>query len=122
LKISPWLRAVPYQMLKFMGRGTRPDDYDRLFAALGRPQGTNVTTNIRQGDRQRAHENHPLPFVCTTNLMERLDPACLQPQRRLPVRSSQWLRDRQSRATACGDGRARRPTSPDLDPSDQGGR
>jgi transitional endoplasmic reticulum ATPase len=23
-------------------------------------------------------ENHPLPFVCTTNLMERLDPACLR--------------------------------------------
>ncbi len=56
LKTSPWLRAVPYQMLKFMGRGTRPDDYDRLFAALGRLQGTNVTTNIRQGDRQRAHQ------------------------------------------------------------------
>jgi plasmid replication initiation protein len=56
LRTSPWLRAVPYQMLKFMGRGTRPDDYDSLFAALGRLQGTNVTTNIRQGDRQHAHQ------------------------------------------------------------------
>jgi plasmid replication initiation protein len=56
LKTSPWLRGVPYQMLKFMDRGTRPDDYDRLFAALGRLQGTNVTTNIRQGDRRHAHQ------------------------------------------------------------------
>jgi plasmid replication initiation protein len=56
LKTSPWLRATPYQMLKFMRRGTRPVDYDRLFAALGRLQGTNVTTNIRQGDRQHAHQ------------------------------------------------------------------
>jgi len=56
LKTSPWLRGVPHQMLKFMGRGTRPDDYDRLFAALGRLQATNVTTNIRQGERQRAHQ------------------------------------------------------------------
>jgi hypothetical protein len=28
--------------------------------------------------RVRWMENHPLPFVCTTNLMERLDPACLR--------------------------------------------
>ncbi len=38
LKTSPWLRGVRYQMLKFMGRGTRHDDYVRLFAALGRLQ------------------------------------------------------------------------------------
>jgi plasmid replication initiation protein len=56
LKTSPWLRAPPYQILKFMGRGTRKDDYERLFAALGRLQGTNVTTNLRQGDRKRAHQ------------------------------------------------------------------
>jgi plasmid replication initiation protein len=56
LKTSPLLRAPPYQMLRFMGRGTRPDDYERLFAALGRLQGTNVTTNIRQGERRHAHQ------------------------------------------------------------------
>jgi plasmid replication initiation protein len=56
LKTSPLLRATPYQMLRFMGRGTRLDDYERFFAALGRLQGTSVTTNIRQGKRQVAHQ------------------------------------------------------------------
>jgi hypothetical protein len=41
----PTLRLC--QILKFMGRATRPNDYGRLFMALGQLQGTNATTNIR---------------------------------------------------------------------------
>ena len=48
LRPSRWIRATPYEILRFIGRGTSLNDYQRLKAALDRLQSTTVATSIRE--------------------------------------------------------------------------
>ncbi|CDZ68330.1 Conserved hypothetical replication initiator and transcription repressor protein [Neorhizobium galegae bv. orientalis] len=48
LRTSRRITATPYQILKFIGRGTSSRDYQRLKAALNRLQSTTISTTIRQ--------------------------------------------------------------------------
>src|SRR3569832_1785721 len=53
---SSWLMAAtPYEILRFIGRGTSLRDYQRLKAALDRLQSTSVATSIRQSNARRLH-------------------------------------------------------------------
>jgi plasmid replication initiation protein len=47
LRTSRLIVATPYQILRFVGRGTDNHSYDRLKAAFARLQSTTVTTSIR---------------------------------------------------------------------------
>lgn len=47
--------ARPYEILRFVGRGTSLRDYERLKAALDRLQSTTVATSIRQPTARRQH-------------------------------------------------------------------
>lgn len=47
--------ATPYEILRFIGRGTSLRDYQRLKAALDRLQSTTVSTSIRQPTEGRRH-------------------------------------------------------------------
>ena len=42
------MQATPYEILRFIGRGTSLRDYQRLKAALDRLQSTTVATSIRE--------------------------------------------------------------------------
>src|SRR5690625_3966992 len=42
------MQATPYEILRFIGRGTGSRDYQRLKAALDRLQSTTVATSIRE--------------------------------------------------------------------------
>jgi plasmid replication initiation protein len=55
LRTSRLMVATPYQVLKFIGRGTSLRDYQRLKAALDRLQSTTVSTSIRQPNEGRRH-------------------------------------------------------------------
>jgi plasmid replication initiation protein len=48
LRPSRLMRATPYEILRFIGRGTSLRDYQRLKAALDRLQSTTVATSIRE--------------------------------------------------------------------------
>jgi len=48
LPTSRLIRATPYEILRFIGRGTGLRDYQRLKAALDRLQSTSVATSIRE--------------------------------------------------------------------------
>ena len=52
---SRHIAATPHQILRFVGRGTGRDNYDRLKAALDRLQSTTVATSIRQQHQRRRH-------------------------------------------------------------------
>lgn len=52
---SRLMRATPYEILRFMGRGTSLRDYRRLKAALDRLQSTTVATSIRETTGRRLH-------------------------------------------------------------------
>ena len=52
---SRWIRATPYEILRFIGRGTSLRDYQRLKAALDRLQSTSVATSIRETTGRRLH-------------------------------------------------------------------
>ena len=52
---SRLMRATPYQILRFIGRGTSRRDYQRLRAALDRLQSTTVATSIRETTGRRLH-------------------------------------------------------------------
>ena len=52
---SRLMRATPYQILRFIGRGTSLRDYQRLKAALDRLQSTTVATSIRETTGRRLH-------------------------------------------------------------------
>ncbi len=52
---SRLMRATPYQILTFIGRGTSVRDYVRLKAALDRLQSTTIATSIRQRSGLRSH-------------------------------------------------------------------
>jgi plasmid replication initiation protein len=55
LRTSRLLVATPYEILRFIGRGTSLRDYQRLKAALDRLQSTTVSTTIRQPAEGRRH-------------------------------------------------------------------
>jgi plasmid replication initiation protein len=55
LRTSRLMAATPYEILKFIGRGTSLRDYQRLKAALDRLQSTTVSTTIRQAAEGRRH-------------------------------------------------------------------
>lgn len=55
LRTSRLMAATPYEILKFIGRGTSLRDYQRLKAALDRLQSTTVSTTIRQPAEGRRH-------------------------------------------------------------------
>ncbi len=56
LPTSRFFRLVPYDILKFTGRGTGGDHYERFKAALRRLQTTSVVTSIRQGPLKEYHQ------------------------------------------------------------------
>jgi plasmid replication initiation protein len=55
IRSSRWMRATPYEILRFIGRGTSLRDYQRLKAALDRLQSTSVATSIRETTGRRLH-------------------------------------------------------------------
>lgn len=55
LRTSRLMAATPYEILRFIGRGTGARDYQRLKAALDRLQSTTVSTSIRQRAEGRRH-------------------------------------------------------------------
>ena len=55
LRTSRFMVATPYEILRFVGRGTSLRDYQRLKAALDRLQSTTVSTSIRQRTEGRRH-------------------------------------------------------------------
>jgi plasmid replication initiation protein len=52
---SRLMRATPYEILRFIGRGVSQRDYQRLKAALDRLQSTTVATSIRETTGRRLH-------------------------------------------------------------------
>ena len=55
LPTSRLMVATPYEILRFVGRGTDSRNYDRLKASLDRLQSTTVATSIRQAQSRRQH-------------------------------------------------------------------
>lgn len=55
LPTSRRIAATPYEILRFIGRGTSLRDYQRLKAALDRLQSTSVATSIRETTGRRLH-------------------------------------------------------------------
>ncbi len=55
LRTSRLMAATPYEILRFIGRGTSLRDYQRLKAALDRLQSTTISTTIRQPLQGRRH-------------------------------------------------------------------
>lgn len=55
LPTSRLLIATPYEILRFIRRGTSVRDYERLKAACDRLQATTVATSIRQASARRLH-------------------------------------------------------------------
>lgn len=55
IRPSRRMRATPYEILRFIGRGTSRRDYQRLRAALDRLQSTTVATSIRETTGRRLH-------------------------------------------------------------------
>lgn len=52
---SRFIRATPYEILRYIGRGTSLRDYQRLRAALDRLQTTSIATSIRETTGRRLH-------------------------------------------------------------------
>ncbi|WP_417276072.1 replication initiator protein A [Castellaniella sp.] len=55
LHSSRLMQVRPYEILRFIGRGTSLRDYQRLKAALDRLQSTTVATSIRETTGRRLH-------------------------------------------------------------------
>lgn len=55
LPTSRLIVTTPYEVLRFIGRGTSLRDYQRLKAALDRLQSTSVATSIRETTGRRLH-------------------------------------------------------------------
>lgn len=55
LTTSRLLAATPYEILRFIRRGTSVRDYQRLKAALDRLQSTSIATSLRQASSRRLH-------------------------------------------------------------------
>jgi plasmid replication initiation protein len=56
LPTSRHIAGTPYEILRFVGRGTDKHSYDRLKAALARLQSTAVATSIRQSASRRLRQ------------------------------------------------------------------
>lgn len=52
---SRLIQATPYEILRFISRGTSQRDYQRLKAALDRLQSTSVATSLRETTGRRLH-------------------------------------------------------------------
>ena len=52
---SRLMHARPYEILRYVGRGTSIRDYQRLKAALDRLQSTSIATSIRETTGRRLH-------------------------------------------------------------------
>jgi len=74
IRTSRRMRATPYEILRFIGRGTSVRDYQRLKAALDRLQSTSVATSIRETTGRRLHR-----FSWINEWTERAEPGG-QPQ------------------------------------------
>ncbi|WP_353215213.1 replication initiator protein A [Salinisphaera hydrothermalis] len=70
---SRLMRATPYEILRFIGRGVSRRDYQRLRAALDRLQATTIATSIRESTGRRLHR-----FSWINEWKERTD-ACGRP-------------------------------------------
>ena len=68
LRTSRLMVVTPYEILKFIGRGTSLRDYQRLKAALDRLQSTTVCTSIRRPVEGRRHR-----FSWINEWKERID-------------------------------------------------
>ncbi|MDX2218680.1 MAG: replication initiator protein A [Burkholderiales bacterium] len=55
IRPSRRMQATPYEILRFIGRGTSLRDYQRLKAALDRLQSTTIATSIRETTGRRLH-------------------------------------------------------------------
>jgi len=55
IRPSRRIQATPYEILRFIGRGTSLRDYQRLKAALDRLQSTTIATSIRETTGRRLH-------------------------------------------------------------------
>ena len=55
LPTSRLMATTPYEILRFVGRGTGINQYDRLRAALDRLQSTTIATSMRQVAMRRLH-------------------------------------------------------------------
>jgi plasmid replication initiation protein len=55
IRTSRLMQVRPYEILRFIGRGTSLRDYQRLKAALDRLQSTSVATSIRETTGRRLH-------------------------------------------------------------------
>src|SRR3546814_6884436 len=55
LPTSRRIVTTPYEILRFVGRGTSLRDYQRLRAAFDRLQSTSVATSIREPPGRRLH-------------------------------------------------------------------
>ncbi|MDZ4348179.1 MAG: replication initiator protein A [Xanthomonadaceae bacterium] len=55
LRPSRRMQTTPYEILRFIGRGTSLRDYQRLKAALDRLQSTTIATSIRETTGRRLH-------------------------------------------------------------------
>jgi plasmid replication initiation protein len=69
IRTSRLMQATPYEILRFIGRGTSLHDYQRLKAALDRLQSTSVATSIRETTGRRLHR-----FSWINEWKERADP------------------------------------------------
>jgi len=55
IRPSRLMQATPYEILRYVGRGTSLRDYQRLRAALDRLQSTSIATSIRETTGRRLH-------------------------------------------------------------------
>jgi plasmid replication initiation protein len=55
IRTSRLMQATPYEILRYVGRGTSLRDYQRLRAALDRLQSTSIATSIRESTGRRLH-------------------------------------------------------------------
>jgi plasmid replication initiation protein len=68
IRPSRLMQATPYEILRYVGRGTSLRDYQRLRAALDRLQSTSIATSIRETTGRRLHR-----FSWISEWKERID-------------------------------------------------
>ena len=68
IRPSRLMQVTPYEILRYVGRGTSLRDYQRLRAALDRLQSTSIATSIRETTGRRLHR-----FSWINEWKERID-------------------------------------------------
>ncbi len=68
IRPSRLMQTTPYEILRYVGRGTSLRDYQRLRAALDRLQSTSIATSIRETTGRRLHR-----FSWINEWKERID-------------------------------------------------